>query len=204
MEKAKEIKEVQEPQANTLTSFTPEQLEVVQRLIAESKSNQKDNGPLSVYGARDPREITHVKVSMFEGKFVIGFKDFQTNPYSKDKKFYQEKSLPERGLNRQPFVTLLLTSDGEDVEELEVALIDYMNYRTRIELPVESIEKKEVIEDHGVLGKRGEGMAVGLDSEGKPLSQLTLKAESKKTIMKFYVKLPDTDKVIEFTEDLLA
>lgn len=185
-------------------SFTPEQLAIVQQLIAESKATSKKDNRISVYGARDPREITHVKVSMFDGKFVIGFKDFQTNPYAKEKKLYQEKPLAERGLPKQPFVTLILSDQEGEVSEQEVALIDYMNYRSQIEFPIEKMEKREIIKDHGILGKVGANVAAGIDAEGKALSKLSLKAESKQLEMVFYVKLPGFDKPVQLTEDTLA
>lgn len=185
-------------------TFTPEQLELVQQMIAQSKETSQKDSSISVYGARDPREITHVKVSMFEGKFVVGFKDFQNNPFSKEKKLYQEKTIPERGLTRQPFVTLILTDTEGELEEMEVALVDYMNYRSKVELPIEKMIRNEVIKDHGVLGKVGAGTAIGVDSEGKALSKLSLKAESKEIKTSFYVKLPGFKNAIEFTEDVLA
>jgi len=199
------IQEAQQAQMPTNdVPFTESQMAVVQKMIEDTKASQSNGGAISVYGKRDPRVITHVKVSVFDGKFVIGFKDLQNNPYVNIPKYSSVKTDINRKLNNQPFVTLLLSNDGVEIEEREVSLIDFMDSRGRVELEVLKMEKKENIKDHGLLGRPGGSFASGLNDEGGTLSKQSIKAESKELIMKFYVQPEGFAKAIELREDFLA
>jgi len=192
------------PEQSAVT-FTPEQMEIIQQIVKQS-SARGSGQPISVYGQRDPRKIQTVKVSNFDGKFVVGFKDLNTNPYKKEPKYSVMKQDLIRGFTKpEPFVTLLLSSNGTDIEELTLPLVDFMDQRMKIEVPVIHMEEKEVIEDHGLLGQRNDEMAIGLDDSGKPLQRIAIKQESKKVIQKFYVQIPGFAHPVEFIgSDFLA
>jgi len=188
----------------THVPFNADQMEIIQQMIKQGQQRGV-NEPLSVYGQRDPRQISTVKVSNFNGKFVVGFKDLNTNPFKKEPKYSIEKADPSRNLKKEPHVVLILSSNGTDMEELEVPLVDFMDQRMRIEVPVVHMEKVEVIKDHGVLGRIGNDVAFAVDDNGKPLQRVALKAESKEVIMKFYVQLPGFAHPVEFIgNDFLA
>lgn len=187
----------------SVVPFNSEQMEIINQMIAQA-SQRGSSEPLSVYGKRDPRVIENVKVSQFDGKFVIGFKNLQNNPYKTTPKYSITKPGYDGKAAKEPYVTLLLSNDGVDIEEKEVALVDFMNFRDRIELPILKMEKKEVINDHGVLGRQGGDFAVEIGDNGQPVTPTAVKAESKQLIMKFYVQLPGFEKPVEFIEDFLA
>lgn len=192
---------ISEPQKSV--AFSPEQMELVQRMIAES--NKRGSGEaLSVYGKRDPRKVESVKVSQFDGKFVLGFKNLQNNMYKSTPKYSIMKPGYEGKARVEPYVTLLLSNDGVNIEEKEVALVDFMDFREKMEFPITFMDKQEVIKDHGILGRQSIQFAGGIDDNGKPLTQTAIKAESKEVIMKFYVQLPGFEKPVEFIEDFLA
>lgn len=181
-------------------TFTPEQMEVIQKLIQSNKGNV--NEPLSVYNKRDKTKIETVNVSRFDGKYVIGFKNLQNDPYDKTPRYFQEKLDIKRKLPDQPFVTLIL-SDGKETEEKEVSLIDYMNYRKKIPMKVVHIEKKEIIEDKGILGRNAE-MGQAIDEYGNPERGTAVKAEFKRVEMVFYVDIPGFSKPVEMIDAFLA
>lgn len=192
------------PEQKAVT-FTPEQMEVIQQIVKQSQGRGIGQ-PISVYGQRDPRKIQTVKVSNFDGKFVVGFKDLNTNPYKKEPKYSVMKQDAVRGFTKpEPFVTLMLSSNGTEIEELTLPLVDFMDQRMKIEVPVIHMEEQEVIEDHGLLGQRNDEMAIGIDDSGKPLQRVAIKQESKKVIQKFYVQIPGFAHPVEFIgSDFLA
>ena len=184
--------------------FTEEQLRAVKRMIEEQKSESNSNDAVSVYGKKDFRVLTNVKVSIFNGKFVIGFVNLQNNKYDARPKYSVMKTDIVRKLNNQPFLTLMLSNDGEDIEQLEVALIDYVDNRTRMSLPIIKQETEEVITDHGLLGHPGGNFASGVNKEGWALSRQSIKAESKEVIRTFYVQPEGFKKAVQLREEFLA
>lgn len=188
----------------THVPFNAEQMEIINAMIANAQKRGV-NEPISVYGQRDPRIVTTVKVSQFEGKFVTAFKNLQMNPFKKEPKYstmkpgYMGKAAPE------PYVTLILSNNGTDFVEKEVALVDFMDNRDKVEVPVVHTVKEEVIKDYGVLGRQGNTMAVAIDENGRPMAQVNLKAETKEVITKYYVQLPGFAHPVEFIgNDFLA
>ena len=132
MAKEKAQNAAEEIKASTVT-FSQEQLEIVQKMIEASKGGAGNaRTTISRYtDVRDPKKIQNVKVSRFDGKYVLGFKDLNKDPYRKEPKYSENKFDIHRKLDNQPFITLLLSEDGKEVEEKEVSLIDYMNNLTR-------------------------------------------------------------------------
>ncbi len=185
--------------------FTPEQMEIIQQLVKQTQS-RGTNQPVSVYGKRDPRDITTVRVSNWEGKFVVGFKDMNNNPWKSQPKYNVMKQDAVRGFAKpEPFVTLILSSNGTDFEELTLPLVDFMDQRMKIELPVVHVDKQEVIKDHGTLGRRTDEMAVETDGNNRPVAQTNIKMESKEVVMKIYVQIPGFAHPVEFIgSDFLA
>lgn len=182
-------------------TFSPEQMEVINKLIASSKVSTNES--VSVYNVRDKKKIETVNVSRFDGKFVIGFKDFNVDEYNPTPKYYVEKLDVKRKIADQPFVTLFL-SDGKETTEKEVSLIDYLNHRIKFQAKVVHIDSKEIINDHGLLGRNSADMANMVDDSGRPIVSPTIRAESKQLARKFYVELPGFEKPVEFIEDFLA
>jgi hypothetical protein len=190
--------------------FSPEQMEVVQALIAQSRdvSTKKEREAISRFtNTRNKKEIMSVPIYQFDGKFVIGFKDLNKNPYRKTAKYCELKLDIHRKLADQPFVTLLLSSDGEDIEEKEVSLIDYMGNREKviIEKPNFEITTEEVIEDHGIVGKGGGGtFAAEIDGSGRTVTPMLVKAETKLERRTYKINLPGFKKPVKLIEEFLA
>ena len=196
----------EEIKASTVT-FSTEQLELVQKMIEASKgSSGNARTTISRYtDIRDPKKVEKVKVSRFDGKFVLGFKNLNTDPYRKDPKYSENKFDAHRKLDAQPFVTLLLSENGSDISEKEVSLIDYMNNRTQVECKVKNIETTEIIDDKGILGRQGTGgYASAVDELGNPEKPIAIKAEVKRVERVFHVEIPGFSKPVEFIEAFLA
>ena len=196
----------EEIKASTVT-FSTEQLELVQKMIEASKgSSGNARTTISRYtDVRDPKKVEKVKVSRFDGKFVLGFKNLNTDPYRKDPKYSENKFDAHRKLDAQPFVTLLLSENGSDISEKEVSLIDYMNNRTQVECKVKNIETTEIIDDKGILGRQGTGgYASAVDDLGNPEKPIAIKAEVKRVERVFHVEIPGFSKPVEFIEAFLA
>ena len=196
----------EEIKASTVT-FSTEQLELVQKMIEASKgSSGNARTTISRYtDVRDPKKVEKVKVSRFDGKFVLGFKNLNTDPYRKDPKYSENKFDAHRKLDAQPFVTLLLSENGSDISEKEVSLIDYMNNRTQVECKVKNIETTEIIDDKGILGRQGTGgYASAVDELGNPEKPIAIKAEVKRVERVFHVEIPGFSKPVEFIEAFLA
>lgn len=190
--------------------FTPEQMELVQQLINSNKSatNERGNQAISRFtDVRDPKELLSCPVYRFDEKFVLGFKDHNNDPYRKAPKYSVAKFDINRKLPDQPFVTLLLSSDGKEIIEREVPLIDYMNNRTKIMIdkPNFEVKMREVIQDHGIIGRAGGGtFADDIGSNGVPIATAHVKAETKTVERTFVVKLPGFDEPVTFIEAFLA
>ena len=139
--------------------FSPEQMSAIDEMFKnfqkDSKSSRSPNEAVSMYGLRDPKTISSVKVSRFDGHWVVGFKNQQTDPYKKTPKYYKIGIDPIRKLFNEPFVTLLLSDDGEKIEEKEVMLVTYLENRDTANLDVLEIKKTPHIYDHGILGSSG-------------------------------------------------
>lgn len=206
MAKEKAQNAAEEIKASTVT-FSQEQLEIVQKMIEASKGGGGNaRTTISRYtDVRDPKKIQNVKVSRFDGKYVLGFKDLNKDPYRKEPKYSENKFDIHRKLDNQPFITLLLSEDGKEVEEKEVSLIDYMNNRTQVECKVKEIESKEIIEDKGVLGRQGSGgYATAIDANGNIEKPIAIKAEVKRVERVYHVEIPEFNKPVEFIEAFLA
>lgn len=187
-------------------TFTPDQIALIDKMFKDrSKAEKSSRSPnaISMYNLRDPKAIQSVKVSRFDGHWVIGFKDLQQDPYKKNKQYLRYGVDPIRKLFNEPFVTLLLTDDGEKITEKEVMLITYMENRDQKDIPV--IEKKEHprINDHGVLGSNG-NYAVAIDDKGAVESRPTILQQSKSVDLSFIIQ-PDGFKTPhEFSTDFLG
>lgn len=201
---AKKEQTGEEIKASTV-SFTPEQLDLVQKMIEASKSTTNTRGVVSRYtNVRDPKEISTVNVSRFDNMFVIGFKDYNNDPYKKAPKYSINQLDVQRNLKNQPFVTLIL-SDGKDTVEKEVSLISYMDNRDKVVCNVVNIINKEIIDDKGLLGRQGSsGMAGAIDDKGNPLQPISVKAEIKRVERTYLVEVPGFDEPVAFIEAFLA
>lgn len=209
---AEEKEKVKSPEAKEIkapVTFTPDQIELVNKMLDErvkglSQRQDNPNSPVSLYNMRDPKEIKTVSVSRFEGKWVVGFKNIQTDSFKKHIALYLEYGVdPVRRLNREPYVTLLLSADGKKIEEKKVLLIDYMEYRDKVNVPVIKVNTKEVIHDHGVLGRTGQ-FAVAIDDKGNPETRPTIMAQSKTIERTFEVKLEGFADTTTFITDFLG
>ncbi len=192
-------------------TFTPAQIDLINKMLGEQAKSLKDslarpdspNSAISLYNQRDPKEIKTVKVSRFDAMWVVGFKDLQNDPYKKTPKYLRYGIEPIRKLTNEPYVTLRLSADGKTFVEKELLLIDYMENRDTVNVPVKNIEMKEVIHDHGVLGQSGQ-FAVAIDDKGKPESRPTILAQSKSVERIFTVHLDGFDEDTTFITDFLG
>ncbi len=186
-----------------VTPLSPDQMEMVNEMIANAmKVGKESGGAVSVYNIRDPKSIKTVKVKRIMGKFVIGFKNLQDDPFKTNALYIAYKPDMIRKLDRQPWITLIL-SDGKNEEEKELLLSDYYHNRDFYEADVLDIEVTDIVESHGVLGSRG--MYAGtVDENGNVMSAPKIKAETKRQEKVFIVKLPGFDKPVRFISDYLA
>lgn len=200
---AKETKEISVPTSDV--AFSKEQMEIIQSMLSEVRNNSTRGGvdPISMYNQRDPKSIESVNVRRIDGMFVLGFKNFQKDSFKKKPQYLIYKADPTRGLFKEPFITLLLSSDGVDFVEKEMMLVDYMNEREYYKAPVKEVKLKKIIEDHGVLGSSGE-YAVAINDKGIPEARQTILAQTEREERTFIVELPGFEKPVEFIADFLA
>jgi len=190
-------------------TFSPEQIKMIDKMMAErlksveSRQTENPNNAVSLYNLRDPKSIETVKVSRFDAKWVLGFKDLQNDPYKKTPKYLRYGVEPIRKLPNEPYVTLLLSSDGKKIEEKEVLLLDFVENREKVDIDVIKCDVKTIIHDHGILGATG-SFGVAINEKGNPETRPTYKMESKSEERVFTVKLPGFDIESEFITDFLA
>ncbi len=196
--------------AENLPPLTAEQMAWVQQMIEGSKRNSNDSNAFSVYGQRDPKKIETVNVKRFVAndgvvKFVVGFKNHQNDPFKKVPKYTTYEFDPVSKRDLQPYITLLLSDGTTDSkgglvqEEKHVRLLDYVDYRERYDAKVIRVEKREIIEDHGILGSSA--IAGEIDASGKPIHHSAVKQETKREEMVFFVELPGFEDPVEFIND---
>ncbi len=202
MANEKEVKEIK----SSSVPFNSEQLEIVQRMIQEAKEdNRQSVNSVSMYNQRDPKSIESVNVKRIDGKFVVGWVNQQKDSFKKKPQYliyknYQYRDIP---LLREPFITLILSSDGIKFEEKEMALVDYMTERDSLKCKVLDVQVKEIVEDFGVLGSNGE-YAGAVDERGMPEARPTVLAQVKREERVFTVEVPGFEKPYEFIAEFLG
>lgn len=193
-----------------VVGFSPEQMELVLQLIAQGKNstNERTSQAISRFtDMRDPKELQTCPIYRFDGKFVIGFKDYNQDPYRKTPKYWDSKLDMNRKLADQPFCTLLLSNDGKDIEEKEVPLISYLDRRMKVKVEKKDfkVELREIIEEHGILGRPGGGtFASDFNDNGRAITPLQIKAETKRVERTFIITLPGFDEPVVMPEAFLA
>lgn len=197
-EETKEIKKSEVP-------FNAEQMSIIQQMLAEARdSNRSSNiSAISMYNQRDPKSIESVNVKRIDGKFVVGFKNWQKDSFKKKPQYLVYKAMPERGLYKEPYITLLLSEDGVTFDEKEMSLVDYHDEREYYKAKCLNVEVKKVIEDNGYLGSSGE-YATAVDDRGMPMARPTILAQVEREERVFTVELPGFEKPQEFIGDYLA
>jgi len=204
---AEEKNKEDSPKKKQAVVFTAEQMQAIDEMFKnfqkDSKTSRSPNSAISMYDLRDPKKISTVKVSRFDGHWVLGFKDLQADPYKKTKQYCRIGIDPIRKLYNEPFVTLLLTDDGEKVEEKEVLLLTYMENRDTVSLDVLDVKEVPHIHDHGILGNTG-AFAVAIDQKGNPESRPTIKAESKSIDREFKVHPEGFKEAVWYITDFLG
>lgn len=205
-EENKIVKSAEEQPVSPIQNMSEGDLAALMRMIDSSRMTSSQNEGFSVYGQRDPKKIETVNVRQMDGKFVVGFKNHQKNPYKKDVTKYTTMEFdPMIQKPNQPFITLLLSDGSEDekgnlvIEEKHVRLLDYVENRDTYVAKVSKAEKKEVIDNFGILG--GHAMASEIDAKGNKVSYPSVNKETKKEILTFYVELPGFSKPVEFVND---
>lgn len=192
-------------------SFTPAQIKVINQMLADrldaeragDSTRRSPNNAISMYNLRDPKKIETVKVSRFESKWVVGFKNLQNDPFKKGAAYLRYGIDPVRKLPREPYVTLMLSADGKNIEEREVLLIDYMDNRDTVDVSVLDVEVKPEIHDHGVLGTPS-GYGIAVNEKGNPESRPTILAQSKSEKRTFKVHLEGFAEPTWFITDFLG
>jgi hypothetical protein len=189
-------------------AFTAEQMEIIQSMLAETRqaSSERRVDAISMYNMRDPKAIESVNIKRINGKFVMGFKNFQNDPFKKTPRYLEYKKDEARGLLQEPFITLLLQEDEKSkVEEFPMLLLDYVTQgkRDQYQAKVVDIKRKKVIEDHGYLGSSGE-FATAVDEKGNPEKRTAIMAQTEREERVFLVELPGFSEPVEFIPDFLA
>ena len=195
-----------EPAPKKKPSFTADQMEVIQALIAEARGESANQTPnaLSMYNTRDPKSIESVNVKRMYGKYVMGFKNLQTDPMKKTPKWLVYKADPSRGLLKEPYVTLLLQeNDQTEMEPKEVLLLDYMNDREFYKAKCVNIDIKPDIKNYGYLGSNAE-YAGEVDDKGNPVARQKVLAEVRTEERVFWAVLEGFAKPQPFISDFLA
>jgi hypothetical protein len=203
-------KKEEDKKSEDQVTFTEEQLQIVNKLIEKGVARSKEisgstnSDGISVYGQRDPKSVDTVNVKRYDGKFVVGFKNLQKDPMKKDTpKYIRYDFDPVRKLNEQPFITLLLSDNGKDIEEKEVSLGDYYRNREYFQADVVEMKEEEVVQDHGILSSSGD-MAREIDDKGQPVRRSNVKAQTRRIERRFVVDLPGFKDKVEFISDFLA
>lgn len=188
-------------------TFSADQIAIIKQMLEDRmksvRGSQKSPNAISLYDLRDPKNIETVKVARFDAKWVIGFKDIQNDPMKKTPKYLRYGVEPIRKLSNEPYITLILSDDGKKKVEKEVLLVDFMEYRERIDCKVLSHREREVINDHGILGQQN-NYGIAIDDKGKAESRPTILAQSKSVIRFFTVQPEGFIEPMEFTTDFLA
>lgn len=200
------VEEAVQAPASNMPPLNQDQLDYLFKMLEQSKNTGSQGNGFSVYGQRDPRKIETVNVKRFEGKFVVGFVDFQNDPFKKHVPKYTTVEFdPIRKIDFQPYITLVLSDGSENADgelvttERKVRLLDYVDYRERFDAKVIRIEKKDVIDNYGQLG--GHAMASEIDAKGNKISYPSINKETKREVMTFFVELPGFSKPVEFIND---
>lgn len=191
--------------AKNVAPFNADQMEIIQAMIQEARGeNNRRPDAISMYNLRDPKAIESVRVKRMYGKFVMGFKNLQTDPLKKTPKYLVYKADATRGLFKEPFVTLLLQQDEKSpVEEKEVLLLDYMTEREFLQVPVVKIDLDKKIKSYGYLGSNGE-YAGEVDEHDKPVARMKVLAEVQTEERVFFLELPGFSQPVSFISDFLA
>jgi len=190
--------------------FDADQMAVIQSMIEQARAGNDSRRPdaISMYNLRDPKKIETVNVKRIDGKFVMGFVNHQKDAFKKKPKWLEYELDNSRGgpASREPFITLLLQEDeNSQVEKRKMLLVDYVTEgkRDQYQAKVVHIDLKEVIEDHGYLGARGE-YAGEVDDKGVPVTSTKILAQTKHEERVFLVELPGFSKPVSFISDFLA
>lgn len=194
---------------NLNVSFSPEQMEVIQSLISASKESTNERGQQAISmfsNVRDPKEIMAVPLYRIDNKFIIGFKNLNQDPYRKNAKYYELKFDVNRKMADQPYVTLLLSTDGKEIEEKSILVLDYVNNRVKVEIPKGEFKiiSKEVIKDHGIIGRGGGTFAEDYASVNSPAMPVKIKMETKEMQRTFIINVPGFEHPVEMIEEFLA
>lgn len=191
-------------------TFNADQIKVIEQMLEERMksvrgTDNSPNNPISLYNLRDPKAIQTVKVSRFDAKWVVGFKDLQNDPYKKAPKYLEYGVDPIRKLNNEPYIVLLLSDDGTEKKftEKRVLLVDFMENRERVDVDVISMRTKEEIHDHGILGQQS-NYGIAIDEKGNPENRPTILAQSKSVKRWFTVQPEGFTEPMEFPTDFLA
>jgi hypothetical protein len=196
----------EEEKKGKAVTFSPEQIKLVNEMIANSRKGDENKAPnaISMYNLRDPKEIKTITISRFDGKYVLGFKNLQKDIYKKHLPLYYRMGVePIRKLNNEPYVTLLLTDDGEKVEEKEVMLVTFTDSRDRVVVPVIKIDEKTITHDHGVLGNGG-NYAIAIDEKGNPEQKTSILAQSQSVERVFWAQPEGFKEPHGFITDFLS
>lgn len=199
----KEIKEIKKSDV----PFTSEQMSIIQSMLEQARNSASNRtvDSVSMYNLRDPKSIETVNVNRIDGKFVVGFVNHQKDSFKKKPQYLVYKPFVHATglLQKEPYVTLILSEDGETFEEKEMALVDYMAEKDKIKCKVLNIDVKKIVEDHGVLGSSGE-FAVAVDSKGLPEARPTILAQTEHEVRVFTVELEGFKKPYDFISDFLG
>lgn len=191
-------------QAQKQVAFNAEQMEIIQAMIAEARGESRRPDAISMYNTRDPKAIETVNVKRIYGKYVMGFKNQQTDSMKKTPKWLVYKADPTRGLFKEPYVTLILQeNETSPIEEKEIMLVDYTNDREFFKADVASVDVKKEIKNYGYLGSNGE-FAGEVDEKGNPIVPTKVLAEVETEHRVFMVNLPGFSKLVSFIPDFLA
>lgn len=186
-------------------TITPEMMDAIKSILAQEKANDKnrDNSFSVLTDVRDPKKIEQVRIKRLDGKFVVGFKDYNTDPFRKTPRYTINKMHLERKLPNEPFITLILSTDGETFEEKELPHVDYMNYREDFPVDVIEVKKHQIIENKGLI-TQNPSMAYEVDNKGQMINSGMIRQEVVREEISFIIQLPGFANPIEIKSDFLA
>lgn len=176
---------------------------MIDERAAQNSKSSVPHSAVSSYDVRDPQKIESINVRQFDGMFVLGFKDHNTNKFRKTPKYTYYASVPERGLSKEPYLTLQLSNDGKNIVERDILTSEYMENRETYIAKVLEIKKEIITHDHGILGQGGQ-FAGQVDEKYQNTARPTHLMQSQELIQSFVVQLPDFEGTTEFKSDFLA
>lgn len=162
--------------------------QAVRNVLASQKKDSDYDAP-----EEHSKEQKMVRVSRFNGKFIVGLKNMNQDPYFPDLVMTSVDVWDDKSRRNVPWVTLMFHDGSELFIQLETAI------KRANRLPCEVVETKEE-DDSYDFGKVEQVKIENFERKGTG-NLVSTKVNQKK--YSYLVKLPGTGEVVEFSRDVI-